>query len=124
MTKKKKSPGKAKPRKVAKKAAKKAPVKKAARKPVKKAPKKPVAAPVHEHVFDNPKNVKRAIHILFAVCGLALILDFFVSRYVDHPWEGLFGFYALYGFAACVILVLVAKELRKVLMRGEDYYDG
>jgi hypothetical protein len=33
------------------------------------------------------------------------------------------GFYAIYGFVACVILVLVAKEMRKLVMRDEDYYD-
>jgi hypothetical protein len=32
-------------------------------------------------------------------------------------------FYGLYGFVSCVLLVVAAKELRKVLMRSEDYYD-
>ena len=76
------------------------------------------------HIFDDPANVKRVIHALYGVCALSLLADFFVDRHVDHPWEALFGFYALYGFVACVILVLVAKELRKVLMRDEEYYDG
>jgi len=40
-----------------------------------------------------------------------------------HAWEALPGFYALFGFVACVVLVLIAKEMRKVLMRDEDYYD-
>ena len=30
----------------------------------------------------------------------------------------------LYGFVACVFLVLMAKLLRRILMRPEDYYDG
>ncbi len=76
------------------------------------------------HIFDNPKNVKRAIYLLFAASAVSLGLDFFGIRYGDHPWEGMFGFYAVYGFVACVILVLVATQLRKILMRGEDYYDG
>jgi len=75
------------------------------------------------HIFDDPRNVKRAIYALYAVCGLSLIADFFTRRHVDHPWEVLWGFYCVYGFVACVILVLVAKEMRKMLMRGEDYYD-
>lgn len=75
------------------------------------------------YLFDNPKNVKRLIYALVAVCVVALGLDFFVQRYVDHPWEAMFGFYALYGFVMCVFLVLAAKELRKILMRKEDYYD-
>jgi hypothetical protein len=36
---------------------------------------------------------------------------------------GTFGFYAAYGFFACVVLVLMAKVLRLVLKRPEDYYD-
>lgn len=75
-----------------------------------------------KHLFDDTRNVKRVIYALYAVCGLSLIADLFVHRHVDHPWEALFGFYCVYGFVACVLLVLVAKEMRKVLMRGEDYY--
>lgn len=75
------------------------------------------------HLFDDPRNVKRAIRVLYAACAVAFVAEFFVDRHVDHPWEALFEFYSLYGFAACVILVLVAKELRKVLRRDEDYYD-
>ncbi len=75
------------------------------------------------HLFDDPKNVKRAIYWLIAVCSVALLTEFAVYRHVDHPWESLFGFYALYGFSAYVLLVLISRELRKVIMRGEDYYD-
>ncbi len=75
------------------------------------------------HVFDDSRNVKRAIYALYVVCALSFLADFLVHRHVDHPWEALFGFYAVYGFVACVILVLVAKQMRKVLMRREDYYD-
>jgi hypothetical protein len=76
------------------------------------------------HIFDDPKNVRRVRWTLYTLSGLAVIAELFVKRKDETWWEGLFGFYAVYGFAACVILVLVAKELRKVLMRGEDYYDG
>jgi hypothetical protein len=79
--------------------------------------------PERTHVFDNPRNVRRVIHGLYGLCGLTLILDFFIHRHVDHPWEGVWAFYCIYGFVACVVLVLVAKEMRKVLMRGENYYD-
>ena len=75
------------------------------------------------HLFDNPRNVKRSIYALYAVCAVSLLGDFIVSRHADHPWEALFGFYPLYGFGACVLLVLIAKQMRKVLMRKDDYYD-
>lgn len=75
------------------------------------------------HVFDNPRNVKRVLYALYAVCALSIVAELFIDRHVDHPWEVLFGFYGVYGFVACTILVLAAKELRKVLMRKENYYD-
>ena len=76
------------------------------------------------HIFDNPRNVRRVVYALFAICALTFAADFFVERHVDHPWEVLFGFYAVYGFVACVVLVLAAKEMRKLLIRKEDHYDG
>lgn len=75
------------------------------------------------HIFDKRINVKRAIYALYAACAVSLVADFFTYRHVDHPWEAMWAFYCVYGFVACVILVLVAKEMRKVLMRKEDYYD-
>ena len=51
------------------------------------------------------------------------LADFVVHRHIDIGWEKLPAFYALYGFVACVMLVLLAKKLRKVVMRKEDYYD-
>ena len=55
---------------------------------------------------------------------MLFILDFIIHRHKVHPWEGLLGFYAVYGFVGCVVLVLVAKWMRTFLMRDEDYYDN
>ena len=74
--------------------------------------------------FDDPGNVKKVLRVFYAVCAALLLADFVVHRHVVHEWEGLWGFYAGYGFVACVLLVLIAKEMRKLLMRREDYYDG
>jgi uncharacterized membrane protein (DUF373 family) len=76
-----------------------------------------------KHIFDDPKNVKRLLWVFYAICLFLFIFDFIYHRHAATAWEGFYGFYAVYGFCACVLLVLVAKELRKVLMRGEDYYD-
>ena len=75
-----------------------------------------------EHIFDNPKNIKRLLRIFYVCCGLLISLDLVFHRHTVHPWEGFPGFYAFYGLIACVILVLVAKEMRKVVMRDENYY--
>jgi hypothetical protein len=77
-----------------------------------------------KYLFDNPKNVKRVLYILYTCCALLLILDFVIHRHVIHDWENLWGFYPLYGFVGCVILVWVATWMRSFLMRDEDYYEN
>jgi uncharacterized membrane protein len=74
--------------------------------------------------FDKPENIKRILHVVYGICALLVVLDFIVHRHTEHPLEGLYGFYPIYGFVGCVVLVLVAKLMRKVLMRDENYYQG
>ena len=76
-----------------------------------------------QHMFDNPRNVSRLLLGFYIICAILFVLDFVLHRHISHSWENLPGFYAIYGFVACVLLVLIAKEIRKVLMRKEDYYD-
>ena len=76
-----------------------------------------------KHLFDNPKNVKLLIRTLYVTCFVLFAMDLVIHRHTVHPCESFTGFYAIYGFLACVILVLLARELRKVVMRDEDYYD-
>ena len=75
------------------------------------------------HIFDSKKNVKRVLKALVLASVLTAGADIVYHRHVVHPFEALWGFYAIYGFVACVVLVLLAKEMRKILMRDEDYYD-
>ena len=77
-----------------------------------------------QHYFDNPDNVKLLLRVFYAICAALVLVEFVYHRHTVHPWENLWGFYAGYGFVACVLLVLVAKELRKLVMRDEDYYDS
>lgn len=76
-----------------------------------------------KYLFDDPKNVSRLLLGFYIICAVLFALDFIVHRHTVHPWEGIPGFYAAYGFIACVLLVLIAKEMRKLVMRKEDYYD-
>lgn len=79
--------------------------------------------PEKSHIWDKPKNVNRLLQVFYALCVGLVLMDFVVHRHVEHPWERFFGFHAFYGFVACWLLVVVAKGMRKVLMRDEDYYD-
>ena len=75
------------------------------------------------HFFDKPGNVKKFLRGFYIICAVLLAVDFVHHRHVIHSWENLWGFYALYGFVACVALVEIAKLMRKVLMRAPDYYE-
>lgn len=75
------------------------------------------------HFFDKKEHIKGVLWAFYLLCAGLLIVDSFYHRHVTHEWERLWGFYAFYGFVACVILVLVAKGMRRFLMRSEEYYD-
>ncbi len=74
--------------------------------------------------FDKPENVKLILRVFYALSALLVLVDFIYHRHMEHPWEKIPAFYAIYGFVACVVLVLIATQMRKVVMRKEDYYDA
>ena len=76
-----------------------------------------------KYYFDKSENVNFVLRIFYAICGLLVAADIFIHRHTIHSWEDIFGFYTIYGFVACVALVLTATQMRKILMRDEDYYD-
>ncbi len=76
-----------------------------------------------QYLFDKPGNVAKVLRILYILCAALFALDFVVHRHIETGFERLPAFYAIYGFIACVLLVLIAKEMRKVVMRSEDYYE-
>ncbi len=73
--------------------------------------------------FDKPENIGKILKVFYAICILLVVADFIVHRHIYHDWENIPAFYAVYGFVGCVVLVLIAKAMRKVLMKEEDYYD-
>jgi hypothetical protein len=76
-----------------------------------------------KYLFDDPRHVSLLLRGLYVICALLFILDFVLHRHTKLAWEELTGFYAIFGFVACVTLVLVATQLCKVLKRKGDYYD-
>lgn len=73
--------------------------------------------------LDDRRNVRKLLYALYAACALLLAADLFYHKHAILDFEGWFGFYGAYGFAACVALVLAARELRKLVSRPLDYYD-
>ena len=73
--------------------------------------------------LDKPKNVDKSVYGVYAISAFLLVIDPFVHKHGPFAMEHWWGFYGIYGFISCVFLVIAAKELRKLIMRREDYYD-
>ena len=73
--------------------------------------------------LDRPRSVDKIIRAVAVICLVVVAADFFYEKHGHYSWEEWPGFYALFGFISCVVLVIAAKGLRKILMRDEDYYD-
>lgn len=75
------------------------------------------------YFLDKKENIQKILYVFYALCAGLVALEFVIHRHTKHPFEGLFGFYAAFGFIACVALVLAATQMRKFLMRAPDYYE-
>lgn len=71
---------------------------------------------------DSSTSVERVIFWLGILCAVLFVLDFVVHRHTYVPGEGLPGYYAFVGFIAFTLIVLGAKQLRRLILRNENYY--
>lgn len=73
---------------------------------------------------------RRALIALHAVALLVVLMELVMPFSADgHGVERVHALefpasYAIYGFIACVVLVLLGRALRRVVMRDERYYRG
>lgn len=76
--------------------------------------------------IDSPLGVKRIYYVLLAACGLLVVVGAFISHHDAYGISAIVaripGFYGIYGFVMSAVLVVVAKVLRRILMRPENYY--
>jgi hypothetical protein len=48
---------------------------------------------------------------------------FFLGEYEEHWWSIIPGFYIIFGFIGCVLIIILSKAYGKFLVqRREDYY--
>jgi hypothetical protein len=65
----------------------------------------------------------RLVWILVGVCAVLLVFELAADRYGPFAVEHVFGFYAIFGFVASLVVVLVTRWLRPLVARREEYYD-
>lgn len=73
--------------------------------------------------LDDPAHVTLIYRTLIVTCLVLVVLGVPLAMRGHFRWEAWTGFYGLYGFVSCVTLVLIAKGLRRILRRPDDYYD-
>ena len=89
-------------------------------------PGRPPRAPSDEptHWLVKPETIRR-IWVVFGVILAALVAgDLLVHHHEHFGIDGVFGFYAWYGFGTCVLMVVGAKLLGFLLKRPDGYYQG
>jgi hypothetical protein len=74
-------------------------------------------------LFDKPRNVRRLLRLFYGMLAVLLVLDLFIEKHADFPWEGYADFFAGFGFVSCTLVILIAKLLRVFVKRREDYYE-
>jgi len=70
-------------------------------------------------------RTKKVRRIAYGVLILLIITDFFIPRHEVHFFgDEIPGFWSLFGFIACVLIIVVSKWIGHLgLMQDENYYD-
>ena len=80
--------------------------------------------PEPSYWLDKPSTLRLIIVTLVLVCIALVAVDFFYHKHGHFDFEQWPGFYAWYGFLSYCLIVLSAKQLRKIIGRKEQYYES
>lgn len=68
-------------------------------------------------------QTRRSLWLLFAAALLlSLLADFFIHPKAHFGIDGSFGFFAWFGFLACLVLIVLGKIVGVFVRREADYY--
>lgn len=73
--------------------------------------------------FYRKDVIKWILFGLYACCTALVAVDFLIHRHIYTDIEKIPAFYAIYGCVACIVLVIIARWMRIILIRDENYYD-
>ncbi len=70
-------------------------------------------------------RLKAVIWCCWGLLGLLVVIDIFVDKHHAHTRaEHIPGFWAVFGFIACTLIIFLSKWYGKTgIMTREDYYD-
>lgn len=73
--------------------------------------------------FERVENHRLLILLVILICIISGAAEFFIHMHPHFAAEEIPVFYGLFGFASFFFVVLAGAQLRKLIMRPEDYYD-
>jgi len=79
--------------------------------------------------MDRPEKVRLFFRFFYVICAALFAAEFLLlgaENAHPHPLEERMRFfvYPVYGFLSFWFLVLLARPMRTLLIRSEDYYEG
>ena len=78
--------------------------------------------PDSDHWLVRPRTIRWLWIVSLAVLALTVLADFVFTPKDHFGIDGTIGFYAWFGFASCVALVVGARVLGMIFKRPDDYY--
>lgn len=78
--------------------------------------------------LDESKNISILRKLFYFSLAAVVILEFFLIKgeHIEFSLEHIAElpvFHAVYGFIACLLIVLASWLMGLLIMKGEDYYD-
>ena len=79
--------------------------------------------------LEEPGNINKIFYGVIGLCVLVALpkvltlLDILLFKQGRFELADFFVFYTFFGVVGYVMMILLAKKLRRFLMRDEDYYD-
>ena len=78
---------------------------------------------MEDHWLVRATTIRRLWLAFAVVLAGAVLADLFIKPHPYFGLEGTFGFGAWFGFASCIVLIVLARALGALLKRPDTYYD-
>jgi hypothetical protein len=79
--------------------------------------------PEQQHWLTRSATIRKLWWLFSAVLLVTIVAQFVIAVKQHFIVDGWFGFYALFGFASCIAMVVLAKILGVIVKRNERYYE-